>query len=162
MGGAHLESLRFHFNLTLASLKTPANQMENEAIEANGTGGAAAPREPAKPQNQFKNKGLGSWLAASFWGAAGRVSTAGWGEVGWGGGEWGCVGGRGGVPNKRKTNINRFEMGYNLDAGTPCMTGPPLSNMSISEVGTTFHKNVNLSNSAFYGSVRFVMSTTIH
>ena len=35
---AHLESLRFHFNLTLASLKTPANHMENEATEANGTG----------------------------------------------------------------------------------------------------------------------------
>jgi hypothetical protein len=56
-GGAHLESLRFHFNLILASLKTLANHMENEATGANGTGGSAAPREPAKPKNPSKNKG---------------------------------------------------------------------------------------------------------
>jgi hypothetical protein len=48
---AHLESLRFHFNLTLASLKTPANNSENGGTVPNGTGGSAAPREPAKPKN---------------------------------------------------------------------------------------------------------------
>ena len=52
-----MESLRFHFNLTLASLKTPANHSENKGTEANGTGGSAAPREPAKPKSPSKNKG---------------------------------------------------------------------------------------------------------
>ena len=52
-----MESLRFHFNLTLTSLKTLANHMENEATGPNGTGGSAAPREPAKPKNPSKNKG---------------------------------------------------------------------------------------------------------
>ena len=54
---AHLESLRFHFNLILASLKTPANHSENGGTGQNGTGGSAAPREPAKPKNPSKNKG---------------------------------------------------------------------------------------------------------
>ena len=31
--------------------------MENEATGPNGTGGSAAPREPAKPKNPSKNKG---------------------------------------------------------------------------------------------------------
>ena len=55
--GAHLESLRFHFNLTLASLKTLANHSENEAGGTNHTGGSAAPREPAKPKRPSENKG---------------------------------------------------------------------------------------------------------
>ena len=54
---AHLESPRFHFNLTLASLKTPANHSENGGTGANGTGGSAASREPAKPKSLSKNKG---------------------------------------------------------------------------------------------------------
>jgi hypothetical protein len=41
----------------LASLKTPANHNENRWTEANGTGGSAAPREPAKPKKRSKNKG---------------------------------------------------------------------------------------------------------
>ena len=52
-----MESLRFHFNLTLASLKTPGNHSENGGTGPNGTGGSAAPREPAKPKNPSKNKG---------------------------------------------------------------------------------------------------------
>ena len=56
-GVAHLESLRFHFNLTLAFLKTPANHSENGGTQQNGTGGSAAPREPAKPKYHSKNKG---------------------------------------------------------------------------------------------------------
>ena len=56
-GEAHLESLRFHFNLTLASLKTSANHSENGGTGANDTGGSAASREPAKPKNPSKNDG---------------------------------------------------------------------------------------------------------
>ena len=48
---------RFRFNLTLTSLKTLANHNENEGTETNGTGGSAAPREPAKPKYHSKNKG---------------------------------------------------------------------------------------------------------
>ena len=51
-----MESLRFHFNLTLASLKTLANHNENGGTKPNGTGGSAAPREPAKPKRPSKNK----------------------------------------------------------------------------------------------------------
>ena len=40
-----MESLRFHFNLTLASLKTLANHSENGGTGANGTG---APNEIPK------------------------------------------------------------------------------------------------------------------
>ena len=56
MGGAHLESLRFHFNLTLASLKTLANHSENRGTGANGTGGPTAPREPTRSPKSFENK----------------------------------------------------------------------------------------------------------
>ena len=52
-----MESLRFHFHLTLASLKTTANHSENGGTQQNGTGGSAAPREPAKPKSPSKNKG---------------------------------------------------------------------------------------------------------
>ena len=55
-GGTHLESLRFHFNLTLASLKTLANHSENEAGGTNATGGSAAPREPAKTQKSIEKQ----------------------------------------------------------------------------------------------------------
>ena len=50
-------SFRFHFNLTLASFKTLANHSENGGTGPNGTGGAAAPREPGKPKYHSRNKG---------------------------------------------------------------------------------------------------------
>ena len=55
-GGAHLESLRFHFNLTLASLKTLANHNENGGTGANGTGGPTAPREPTTSPKPFEKQ----------------------------------------------------------------------------------------------------------
>ena len=52
-----LKADREVWDLTLASLETPANLSENGGTEQNGTGGSAAPREPAKPKYHSKNKG---------------------------------------------------------------------------------------------------------